>query len=263
MSKRRLSTAFAQPYIGQAQKKALTEAERIRISANRQAAYQKRLSSLNVGSVGFLGIEKKFYDTAFTGAITAPTDASGGELDPSATNMISTPTQGDGEQQRDGKQIAIDYLEIKGSVYNSNLEAQVNPPIGANAYIAIVLDTQTNGAQMNSEDCFKNLSGTALGATSPLRNLLWGKRFRILKSSVFDLTPETLTTAGANSFSWGAKAVNFHWFIPLKGLKVNFNSGTTASVANVIDNSIHVIGFANGIDTTPLITYNARIRFLG
>ena len=43
----------------------------------------------NVRTAGFLGIERKFYDTALTAtALTASTDASGGEVDPSATSMI-------------------------------------------------------------------------------------------------------------------------------------------------------------------------------
>jgi len=71
----------------------------------------KRLDALNRGTRGFLGVERKFYDTALTAtAIVSPTDCTGAELDPSATSMISTPAQGDSEQNRDGKQIACLYM---------------------------------------------------------------------------------------------------------------------------------------------------------
>ena len=53
----------------------------------------------NYRTAGFLGIEKKFYDTSVSAvALGAPTDATGGEFDPSTTSMITTPAQGDGEQ---------------------------------------------------------------------------------------------------------------------------------------------------------------------
>jgi len=38
-------------------------------------------------------------------------------------------------------------------------EIQADAPNGCSVFVAIVLDTQTNAAQMNSEDCFKILQG--------------------------------------------------------------------------------------------------------
>jgi len=219
----------------------------------------------NMATMGFLGIERKFYDTMLANqAILAPTDAAGGELDPSASSMMTTPAQGDGEQNRDGKQIAMLYLEIKGSVQHAAATNQAAAlPGGVTIYLAAVLDSQTNGAQMSSEDCFKNLSADASGAPNPLRNLKWNNRFRILKQQKFDLSLKTLAPSNdATHWAWGGNRRNFHWYIPLKGLKVNFKD-TTADVANVVDNSIHMIGFANNTSLTPLITYNARLRFVG
>jgi len=245
-------------------KKPLTSEQIARIQANKQAAINRRMQSMNRTQMGFLGIEKKFYDTTLVAsAIPAPTDCAGAELDPSATSMISTPAQGDGEQQRDGKQIVIDYVELKGIIDTATVELNGSPAVASTVYVALVLDTQTNGAQMNSEDCYKNTSATANVATCPLRNLLFGSRFRILKSSVFDVSPLTCTTAGADSFSYGNRQIPFHWFVPLKGLKVNFTAGTTASVANVVDNSLHIIAFTNRLSLTPTLSYNARIRFVG
>lgn len=233
------------------------------IALNRQQAINRRLASQNRASMGFLGIEKKFYDTSLvTGTVAVTTDATSAEFDPSATSMISTPATGDGEQNRDGKQIVCDYLEIKGNVRQAGFEAGVNPSTPLSAFVAIVLDTQTNGAQMNSEDCFKNTSADRSTNVVPLRNLLFGKRFRILKSELFDITGTGMQNA-ANDYSMGAGEANFSWFIPLKGLKVNFNAGTTSSVANVIDNSIHVIAYANSNQAVTSLSYNARLRFMG
>lgn len=228
------------------------------------ARRRRALSARNLATMGFLGIEKKFYDTMLVGAnIAAATDATGGEYDPSATSMISTPTQGDGEQQRDGKQISCLFVEVCGTISFAALEAAADPPAGVCIFLACVLDTQSNGAQMNSEDCFKNLGANAGTAPDCIRNLLFGKRFRVLKQRRFDMSLHTLTQQAANDYSYAGRRLDFKWFIPLKGLKINFNSGTTASIANVIDNSIHMIAYANTIAPQCVLSYNARLRFVG
>lgn len=218
----------------------------------------------NLRTAGFLSIERKFYDTALAStAITAPGDCTGGEMDPSATSMISTPAVGDGEQNRDGKQIVCLYVEIVGKVGVIGQEAVVGVVPNQSIFLAVVLDKQTNGAQLNSEDVFKNTGNISLLATCPQRNLLFGKRFRILKQKVFHINQPSLAQLAANDFSNNGTERNFRWFIPLKNLKINFNAGTTASVANVLDNSIHVIAYTNSTTGAPFLTYNARLRFMG
>jgi len=215
--------------------------------------------------MGFLSIERKFYDNGLTAtALTAPTDATGGEYDPSATSMMTTPDQGDGPSQRDGKEIAMLYLQINGTIAIPKVETAADPPNGCSVFVAIVLDTQTNAAQMNSEDCFKNTSNLAANNVVPHKNLLFGKRFRILKERVFNMDVTTLSHFADDSFSWSGQRKYFKWFIPLNGMKVKFNAGTTASVANVIDNSIHVIAYASNITgVAPTISYQSRLRFVG
>lgn len=230
------------------------------------SAGRRRLAAVaaaNARTAGFLGIETKFYDTTLANtAVAAATDATGGEYDPSATSMISTPAQGDGEQNRDGKRIVIKNVQVKGVLSRVAGEDQVDPPVSEQVFVALVLDTQSNAAQMNSEDCFKNLSGNALGNATPLRNLLQSNRFRVLKHDIMCMDIPGVGVEGNNLHSWPAVSKAFDWFIPFKDpLIVNFNSGTTASIANVVDNSLHIIAYTMNATTT--ITYNARIRFQG
>jgi len=227
------------------------------------AARRDAFMRANAATMGFMGIEKKFYDTFFSGSLAVTADAEGAEMDPSATSMISTPDQGDGASQRDGKRITCKYLEIKGTLNVDSVELLGNPPTGNRCFIAVVLDTQSNGAQMNSEDCFKNTSSEVIGNAAPLRNLLFGNRFRILKSKTFEMGPRTISHFAVDSFSVAGRTVDFHWFIPLNDLTINFNAGTTASIANVIDNSLHVIGYSTAAAQTTTLTYNARLRFVG
>jgi len=128
-------------------------------------------------------------------------------------------------------------------------------------FVALVLDKQTNGAQLNSEDVFKNTGASATTASNPTRNLLFANRFQVLKEWKMCMKPPVVGYDGTNMEVWGSSE-RFEGFLNLE-LPVNFNSGTTASVANVIDNSLHIIAFCNGTGLDPKISYNARIRFMG
>lgn len=251
---------------------AVSEAKKAKLSNQKKSLKAAKMAAVrqlaNAATAGFLGIEKKFLDTAKADTAVASAAAlTGGEYDPSSgcTGCLSCPSEGDNEQQRDGKKFVIDSLIIKGYVRNEKTTGD-GVEASTKVFLAIVLDTQTNGAQMNSEDCFKNLLGTAAGVVNPMKNLLSGNRFRILKSQVFDLTPHGAFAASA---TYGANEVRreFDWYIPFKGgLPVrlkdgDLNSGKNADVANVVDNSLHVIAFSTL--TGALIGYNARIRFQG
>lgn len=218
----------------------------------------------NASTAGFLGIEKKFLDCAKTEtAIAANTDLTSGVYSPTTgcTGCLSVPAQGDTEQSRDGKKIVIDSLILKGSVYLEAAAAATAAFDPVKIFVAVVLDSQTNAAVMTSESCFKNLGATAELNANPLKNLLSGKRFRILKSQVYDLTPVGVATNNANVGFNGVRR-DFDWYIPFKGgLQVELNSGTTANVSACIDNSLHVVAFATLAGAK--IQYNSRIRFQG
>lgn len=231
-------------------------------AARRGVVARRARAMLNRRTAGFLGIEKKFYDTALAGAALATT-TTGGEFDPSATSMISTPAQGDSEQNRDGKRIVIKSVMLNGVINCAAQTAQTVIAEPTQVFVALVLDMQTNGAQLNSEDVFKNTSGATLLGGSVQRNLLFSTRFRVLKEWSMYFAPQAaVNNASATTVSFTGGSQCFDCFLPLD-LNVNFNSGTTASVANVIDNSLHVVAFTNSTSMAPTISYNARIRFMG
>ena len=120
---------------------------------------RRRSKNYRIG--GFLGIEHKFYDTSLVAAaLTAPGDASGGEHNPSATICLNSVVQGNGESQRDGRNIVQKSLFIEGCI---EVPAQINQTLldtACNVMIAIVWDKQTNGALLSSESVFSNLSGS-------------------------------------------------------------------------------------------------------
>lgn len=215
----------------------------------------------NVRTGGYVGIEKKFYDTSKAGtALVAPSDASGGEVDPT-TGGLNTVAQGDGESNRDGRSMVMHSIHINGTIFGN---AQTNQSTGdqpGHVVVALVLDTQTNGAQLNSEDVFQNSGAQTYLAASPFRNLQYVKRFKVLKKYTMTIDPPEMVYDGTNIEQSGWD-IPFTMNVDLKRLKVNFSS-TTSAIANIVDNSLHLVAFCSSTDLAPAITYNARLRFSG
>ncbi len=221
---------------------------------------QKQISNARIG--GFLGIETKFYDQKLiTSALTAPTDASGGEHDPSATVLLNTVVQGDGESNRDGRKITMRSIFVRGIVV-VNARTNVTVPVtAAEVMIALVLDTQTNGATLSSENVFKNPGANAITATAVFRNLQFTKRFRVLKRICFTLPQSEMTWDGTNMEAEGF-AVPFSMFVKLNNIRVLF-SASTETVANITDNSLHIVAYCTNVGQAPTLNYISRLRFVG
>ncbi len=220
----------------------------------------KQISNARIG--GYLGIETKFYDQKLiTSALTAPTDATGGEHDPSATVLLNTVVQGDGESNRDGRKITMKSIFVRGIVV-SNARTNVTVPITASeVMIAIVLDTQTNGATLASENVFANPGANGITATSVFRNLQYTKRFKVLKRVCMTLPQSEMTYDGTNMEAEGF-AVPFSMFVKLNDIRVLF-SGTTETVASITDNSLHVVAYCTNVGQVPTLNYISRLRFVG
>lgn len=215
-----------------------------------------------------LGVETKFFDTSNVEA-NLGTDIATGEKDPATLDCISCPAQGDGEQDRDGKKIVITSVHVNGIV---NLDAdnansgtiEVAPVV----MVALVQDTQTNGAQADSSLVFKNTSTNAKLCSSPMRNLQYNNRFKVLSvwRYAFPAPAIMYNSDAANSGlvpTYVYPGVNQRFSFNKKvRIPVNF-TGTSSVIANVVDNSLHIIAYVSHTTRTPQLSYNARIRFQG
>lgn len=221
---------------------------------------------LNPRVQGFLGLEKKYFDTAIqaTQVITNPAGFTDGIYNPQLSfadsNSVSAPSQGPGPQQRIGKSITITGVYLRGTIFISSQQDIAARPNAFHYFVALVLDTQTNGAQCTSSDIFQNQSAGVSTIHVPLRNLINSKRFRILKSEHGTVQANDYSSDGSSWYTAGM-AHTFDFFVPLE-LQVNFADASGSDIANVIDNSLHVVASSN-YSGYSFIEYNARIRFLG
>ncbi len=215
--------------------------------------------SVNFRQGGYIDIEKKFVDYSVTGDAFTSIWA-GGEMDEGTALSLSAVAQGDGESQRDGRVYHIHSVHVRGQIKRAALEGQTAPISDAVARIALVWDTQTNGAQLNAEDVM-----LTIGAASDVyswRNLQFSKRFIVLKDKTFRVASNNQTNEGAsNLFANGDILIPFKINKTFKKpIKVRCKA-TTATVAAITDNSLHLIGTAT--TTGCNITYESRVRFTG
>lgn len=209
--------------------------------------------------------ELKYLDCAWNGvALGTAVDASSAEVMPSSgcTDCISVPAQGDTEIQRDGRKYTLKSVWLSGTLDSSALPDQADAIEDRGCYFALVLDTQTNGAAVNSEDVFINPgTSTANLVPQPLRNLKNSKRFRILDSvyvppgGMYAFTDGTATGSCGNQI---APVINLSW----KGSIVCDSKNTTANVTSASDNSISLIAYNAG-GTTKVFYGKSRVRFTG
>ncbi len=209
-----------------------------------------------------MGIELKFYDTSLISkALVTNSDGTAGEANPSATIALNTIVQGDGGSNRDGRNCIVKALHLKGII---NVPAQANvtsldqsPAI----FIAIVLDHQTNGALLASENVYINPGASTITGCSLQRNLDFVKRFKVLKT-IKMLIPQMQPSWDGTNIEVTGAMIPFEMHLPSLNIKTNY-SATTESIANITDNSLNVIAWTTSTTYAPTLSYNCRVRFVG
>jgi len=200
--------------------------------------------------------ERKYFDA--TRANLAFPDwsatAAGGELDPAA-NSLFNPVQGDDFNNRQGRKVTLLALKIRGTINvvldNNQLAAVTTPSIR----LLLVQDTQTNAAQLNSED-------VVLTNANGFQNPAFFGRFRVLKDKFF-LLPQAETTGINDNRNQNGYQKAFKMSIKFKKpVVIHYNSTNGGTVADVIDNSFHIIGGTTDVTMAPGIAYTVRGTFI-
>lgn len=238
----------------------------MRVVRNKRAQRQRRYRTyMNRRTGGFLGLELKFLDCAWNGVtIQTSTDGSGLELQPSTgcTGCISTPAIGTGENQRDGRKWTIKSIWVSGNINPVVSTDQTDVITDKGYFFALVLDTQCNGATIDSEDVYINPgTGAAAMLPQPLRNLQFSNRFRILDRQYVPPNGAYSMTDGTNTASLvpqNSDCVSLNW----KGEILCEASGNTADVADTTTNAVHVIACTGG-GFTANFQGKSRVRFMG
>jgi len=143
------------------------------------------------------------------------------------------------------------------------------PPFGENRVlpttlvrVLLILDKQTNSSQADPGQIL-NAGSTASSTQFSYLNPNGYGRFTILKDILLDMEVTAAandTAANTISFTGNVKHFIFeHKFKP--HLQVNFNATNGGTVADIIDNSFHIIGCSSDITLTPEISYYSRVCY--
>ncbi len=207
--------------------------------------------------------ETKYFDTFISArALPATTSWAGCETDPATFNTFCVPVKGTSINERVGRTIEIHKVKIRGCIRcPPQIDATATDP-GSICRLVLFVDHQTNAAHVQAETVMDGpSSANAVLCTMTFQNLDSMGRFHVLKDKYFALSPPTLTYDGTNMEQTGTQRAfkMFHVFNP--PLKVNFNATNGGSVADISDNSIHMIARCTSDGVAPTMDYEARCSY--
>jgi len=219
--------------------------------------------------------EMKYFDCDFTGAISACTTTwvAGTIRDPSTTiNLgdaavanpanLCSPKVSASLNGRIGRKIKVLKIKLHGFIQVPTQATQAAADVAGFMRLMLVQDTQTNAAQMTGAQLMQDATGnneTSLSFQNPNN---FG-RFKVLKEKQF--TVRDLNMAGSPT---GADLIQNGTIYPFKisvkfrkPVTVNFNAVNGGGVADIIDNSFHVVCGANNISHAPTLYYYSRVCY--
>ncbi len=205
--------------------------------------------------------EMKYFDSSRAAiALTASADWTGTEVDPATLNTLFVPTQGAAINQRIGQGCDIHKIKIRGTI---NVPAQVNLTAASTASIVriiLVQDMQTNASQVQGETIMDSF-GDSVRNIHAFQNVDNFGRFRVLKDRKINMQDPNISWDGTNMEAMGLTKIfrlNCNFATPIR---VRFNATNGGSIADIVDNSFHVIAMATNISLAPTILYTCRVCF--
>jgi len=163
---------------------------------------------------------------------------------------------------RIGRKVKMMKVKVRGSVQAPSQSAQGGGDTSTRVRLVLVMDTQTNAASMTGAQLF-NDAGTANTTLSAFQNPNNFGRFKVLKDKWITLadpnmagSPTTMDViqGGLN------RPFNFSYKFE-KPVVVNFNATNGGTVADIIDNSLHIFCGIESAALTPTLNYYSRVSY--
>lgn len=225
------------------------------VSARRGYSYVPRTPG------GLSVTERKYFDSYLSAqALVAATDWTATELDPATLNTLFVPQEGSAINQRIGRKVCVKKITIRGLIRIPKQANQTATDAAAQCRLIFFIDQQTNGTQAQGEELMAAPgSANAVLCTSTFQSTANFGRFRVLKDKTYMLQNANLAYDGTNLEVQGLQK-QFKFTVKFaKPLYIHFNSTNGGSVADIVDNSFHIIGTCSNVaDYAPLLYYQCR-----
>lgn len=224
---------------------------------------------------GQVNSEMKYQDTAFgpTQLVAITTDWSGTEVDPATTvslgsaavanpNNLCSPVTGAALDNRIGRQIEVRKIKVHGFFNVAPQAAQAAADSGTKIRLVLVQDMQTNATQMQGEDLFGPATAngsTQINAFQDPKNF---GRFRVLKDKMFQISDLNISDNNAGQLFQNGKVVNFKMNVNFKTpVRVRFNATNGGTVADIVDNSFHMLAATVNASQAVNLAYYCRVCY--
>lgn len=213
--------------------------------------------------------EKKYFDSqrlAYSFVATTSWDATT-LADPDVTpvanmNCLFAPTVGSALNQRVGRKVAINKITLKGHVLSNASDAETTGQASSTCRLIMFVDKQTNGAQVTPSNLIAAQTASSTSALYGFQSTANFGRFRVLKDKIVSMQNPNLVWDGTNDNRNGLVKpfkMNIRFRKPLI---VHFNATNGGTVADIVDNSIHIAAKADNItDLAPTLSYTCRVVY--
>lgn len=166
-------------------------------------------------------------------------------------------------QNRLGRRIKMSSVRIIGNIVQFQVGVS---PVDDFCRLMLVYDRQPNGSTFVLADLLQSVDQT--GATS---NTVWdginmsnSRRFKVLKHEIykFECTGASANQPAQDSTDY-VQRKSIDWYVPLKGLITQYNTGTAGTVADIQSGALYLfaVGVSSNTNCQYQLQYNVRLRF--
>jgi len=211
---------------------------------------------------GNIVADNHYFDTERT--VTAVTQNlaswTGTEYDPNTSAMLClfAPVIGDDIFNRTGRKVFVKTIRINGQLSVGGETGGNSPELPCSVRILVYQDKQTNASQSQGEDVIS--SGAGSDALHMFSNAANFGRFRILKDKTFVLAKNPAIAGLTGAFIANGDDLHFKFDLNVKEW-VNYNATNGGTVADVVDNSFHLIANCIAGSRAVSLTYKVRTVF--
>lgn len=206
--------------------------------------------------------EMKYFETekAVT-AVSASADWTGTEYDPTGDGLFF-PQVGSAINQRIGKACKVHAIKIRGFLRIPRVDAPAQSMDACVFRLLLVQDFQTNGTQAQGEQVMTDpTENTASAACLQWQNINNFGRFKVLKDKTVVLqNPNQANTTGTEDTQGLIRPFKIIYKFKAP-VEVRFNATNGGTIADVVDNSWHVMCNVSNSTYAPTINYMCRICF--
>lgn len=210
--------------------------------------------------------ERKYFTTGLTStAVVSAVNWAGTELDPAA-NCLFYPQEGADIDNRIGRRVTIKKITVRGYCACQGEEDTSTAHNAQAIRIVLYMDMQTNGAQSQGEELLANPTvATAANAMNTFQNTSNFGRFKVLKDKMMifgNRSAAQADIAASDKLTVQGQGRVFKMsYRFLKPLVVRFNGTNGGTVADIIDNSFHILANSSSDENGVLLSYECRVVY--